>query len=49
MSKNLAALGVVAMTFEFVKMASVDFQGYGTALGILIGALAAKSYTDKKE
>ena len=47
MSKLAAIIGVAALTINFVKVDSIDFQGYGLALGGLIVALAAKSLADK--
>jgi hypothetical protein len=48
MSKLIGFTGACAMIFEFLKVASVDFQGFGIALASLIGAFAVKSYTDTK-
>lgn len=48
MSKLIGFTGTCAMIFEFIKVASVDFQGFGIALASLIGAFAVKSYTDTK-
>ena len=47
MSKLIAIGAACGMIFEFLKTGSVDFQGFGIGVASVIGALAAKSFTDK--
>lgn len=49
MSKLAAFAAVFAMIYQFIKMSSIDFQGFGVAVSALIAALAAKSFTDKDD
>lgn len=48
MSKLIGSTAGVAMVYEFIRMSSVDFQGFGIGASTLIAALAAKAYTDTK-
>lgn len=48
MSKTLAFLGGMALIYNFIKLSVTDMQGFGVAIGAMIGALAAKSFTDKE-
>ena len=48
LSKLLSISGGAAMVFNFVKTGSIDFQGFGTGISLLIAALAAKYYVEGK-
>jgi hypothetical protein len=48
-TKLASFTGVVALVYNFVSTASGDFQGFGTALGLIIAAHAAKHYTEKPD
>jgi len=48
MSKLIGALAALVMVCNFIRTLSVDFQGFGIAMGALITAFAAKAYTDTK-
>ena len=48
LSKLLGISGGAAMVFNFVKSGSLDFQGFGTGVSLLIAALAAKYYAESK-
>ena len=50
LSKLIGTFGTFAMVYNFVKIGSVDFQGFGIGISTLVAALAAKYYVeDKKE
>ncbi len=48
MSKVLAFAAGMAMVYNFIKQDVTDIQGFGTAIALVIGALAAKTFTDVK-
>lgn len=48
LSKIIAIAGVVGLCFNFVKLGSADFQGFGLAVSILIAALAGKYFVEDK-
>ena len=48
LSKLLGISGGAAMVFNFVKAGSLDFQGFGAGVSLLIAALAAKYYVETK-
>jgi len=48
-TKLASAVGVAALVYNFVTSGSTDFQGFGTALGLIIAAHAAKHYTEKED
>lgn len=48
LSKLLGISGGAAMVFNFIKVGSVDFQGFGTGVSLLIAALAAKYFAEGK-
>lgn len=48
LSKLLGISGGAAMVFNFVKAGSIDFQGFGTGVSLLIAALAAKYLAEGK-
>ena len=48
LSKILAISSVSAMVFNFVKLASGDFQGLGIGVSIMIAALAGKYFVEDK-
>lgn len=47
MSKLIGFMAAVTLIGEFIRMSSVDFQGFGVAIAALLAAFAAKSVTDK--
>lgn len=48
MTKLISAVASLAMTYNFVKSGSVNFEGYGIGVGAMIGALAAKHWTEDR-
>lgn len=48
LTKSLGIGAGVAMIFNFVSEGSVDFSGFGTGIGLLMGALAAKYFVESK-
>lgn len=48
MSKLIGLVGSFAMIVQFIRVGSVDFQGFGIGISTLIAAFAAKAYTDSK-
>lgn len=48
LSKLAGITGVVAVTYNFLKLNSPDFQGYGIAIAGLIAALAIKYAVEEK-
>lgn len=48
LSKLLGISGGAAMVFNFVKVGSTDYQGFGTGVSLLIAALAAKYFAESK-
>ena len=48
MSKLIVFVGGLSMCGEFVYKGSVDFQGFAIGIASIVGALAVKTYTDKK-
>lgn len=49
MSKLIASLAGFALIVQFVRMESVDWQGFGVAIAAIIASLAAKYHFDDKE
>jgi hypothetical protein len=49
LSKILAITAVSAMVFNFVKLASGDYQGFGIGVSIMIAALAGKYWVEDKD
>ena len=47
LTKILAITGVAALTFNFVKLFSTDYQGYGIAVSIIMAALAGKYFVER--
>jgi hypothetical protein len=48
MSKLIGFFGGFSMIAQFIRVSSVDFQGFAIGLAALIGAFALKSATDAK-
>ena len=46
-SKLIGVTGGLTMIGEFIRVQSVDWQGFGIGISTIIAALAAKAYTDK--
>jgi hypothetical protein len=49
LTKLFGALACAAMIFNFVRVGSVDFSGFGIAIAALIASLAAKYAVEQKE
>ena len=49
LTKAAGVCGVVAVTYNFVKSGSADYQGYGIAVAGLMAALALKYAVEDKE
>ena len=49
LSKLIGVSGTAAMIFNFVKVGSVDFQGFGIGISTLVAALAAKYFVEDKK
>jgi hypothetical protein len=48
LTKIAGIVGMAAITFNFVKLQSPDFQGYGFAVAGLMAALAIKYAVEEK-
>ena len=48
LTKLAGICGVVAVTYNFIKLGSPDFQGYGIAIAGLMAALALKYAVEEK-
>jgi hypothetical protein len=48
LTKLAGVCGVVAVTYNFIKLGSPDFQGYGIAIAGLMAALALKYAVEEK-
>lgn len=48
LTKLAGICGVVAVTYNFIKLGSPDFQGYGIAVAGLMAALALKYAVEEK-
>jgi hypothetical protein len=48
MSKIIGFLGSMAIIGQFIRVGSVDFQGFAIGLAALITAFAVKAATDPK-
>ena len=46
MTKLFGLVGMGSMTYNFIHGASVDFQGYGLAVGGMMSALALKYHVE---
>lgn len=48
LTKLIGVAGGVAMVFNFIVKGSDDFQGFGTGIGLIMAALAAKYFVEEK-
>jgi hypothetical protein len=48
LTKLAGICGTVAVTYNFIKLGSPDFQGYGIAIAGLMAALALKYAVEEK-
>jgi hypothetical protein len=48
LTKLAGVCGVAAVTYNFIKLGSPDFQGYGIAIAGLMAALALKYAVEEK-
>jgi len=47
LTKLLGVSAGVAMIYQFIRLDSTDYTGFGTGIGLLMAALAAKYYAEK--
>ena len=49
LTKLISIATAIVMIVQFVRMGSVDFQGFGIAIGAIVAALAAKYHVEGKD
>ena len=46
LTKVFGIIGMASLTYNFIYLSSVDFQGYGLAVGGMMSALALKYHVE---
>ena len=49
LTKLISIATAVVMMVQFIRIGSVDFQGFGIAIGAIVAALAAKYHVEEKQ
>ena len=48
LTKLISIATAIVMMVQFVRTGSIDFQGFGIAIGAIVAALAAKYHVEEK-